>query len=236
MSEQRILVLKAGTTMPEVVAAHGDYDTWFSVPFEAEGFEIDVVDTVSGETLPHAGSYAGVVITGSPSSVRDQAPWMGGMAGWALAVAAAGTPVLGVCFGHQLLGEALGGWVEPSAQGGEFGTITVQLTEAGRKDPLFEGVPDAFRVQSTHKDLLIRPPVDQGAVRLAGNAHTHWQAFAAGPHLRAVQFHPELTPDALRLLLKARGIQAPVSDEHVGLRILQNWLGQCRARLASLER
>lgn len=219
----RILVLKAGTTDPAVVAGHGDYDDWFVATFEDGRARCDVVAAYQDQTLPRPDAYGGVVITGSPASVRDEAAWMDSVARWALAASDAGVPVLGVCFGHQLLGEALGGRVEPNPNGGEYGTIDVFLTEAGRADPLFAGLGTALRVQATHRDALVTAPTDHGVVRLAGNANSTWQAFAAGPNLRAVQFHPELPHAALRDLLARRGQSAPVEPVTDGPRILESW-------------
>ncbi len=173
--------------------------------------------------MPDPAPFGGVVVTGSPHSVRDEAPWMAELGAWILATVAAGTPVLAVCFGHQVLGEALGGRVELNPSGAEIGTITVELTEAGRADALFAGLGTRIQVQATHRDALVRPPTDPRVVRLAGNANTPWQAFSVGPLLRAVQFHPELAAESLRALLVNRGQQATVQTCPAGARMLENW-------------
>lgn len=219
----RILVIKAGSTDPEVADQYGDYDDWFAVGLEDGVNRLDVVEAHAGETLPRPEGYGGILITGSPLSVRDQAPWMPAMARWALRVADFGTPLLCVCFGHQLVGELLGGRAERDPAGGEFGAVTVALTPEGQADPLFEGLPAEITVLTTHEDALVRAPTAAGVVRLAGNAATPWQAYAAGANVRAVQFHPELWRDPLAALLARRGLRRELPAQHHGARILANW-------------
>lgn len=223
MSLPRILVIKAGSTDPEVQRDHGDYDSWFQVALTDGAERCDVVSAFEGETLPHPGGYGGILITGSPLSVRDEAPWMPALARWALRVADFGTPLLGVCFGHQLLGETLGGRVERDSFGGEFGTVRITLTPEGEVDALFAGLPRDLDVYASHGDKLAQAPTARGVVRLAGNARTPWQAFAAGRNVRAVQFHPEITADALKLLLELRAIDGVVRETLLGPKILDNW-------------
>jgi GMP synthase (glutamine-hydrolysing) len=125
---------------------------------------------------------------------------MDALADWLLGVART-RPVLGVCFGHQLLARALGGRVERHGGGPEAGTFDVDLTEAGRADPLFAGLPPRLAVQEGHEDHVPEPP--PGAVLLATNAHTPVQAFALGPRIRGVQFHPEFDAARTRAFIEA---------------------------------
>jgi GMP synthase (glutamine-hydrolysing) len=207
-----ILIVKTGTTEPAVVEQHGDYDDWF---LRALG-PATVAAPFAGEGLPDVAGFDGVLLTGSPLSVRDEAPWMAEVGRWALGLE---LPVFGVCFGHQIIGEALGGRVERNPLGGEMGTVEVDLTAAGEGDPLFAGLGSRFAVQQTHRDVLVTPP---NAERLAGNANTTWQAFRH-KNVRCVQFHPELRAPYLRALLEVRGIDALVRDDDVGPAILRNW-------------
>jgi len=217
----RVLIIQTGSTHPDVIARHGDYDDWFAAALRANGAEPTIVRPFRGEALPEASGWDGILLTGSPLSVRDEAPWMAALAAWSLA-AAAKTPVLAVCFGHQLLGEALGGRVEANPAGGEYGTIEVSLSAAGASDPLFAGLPTVLCVQSTHRDALVVEP--RGVVLLGGTANTPWQSFAWGPNLRAVQFHPEFSDVALRDLLVARGIPGQTQPSDHGQILLANWL------------
>lgn len=221
----RVLVVRTGQASPEVERAVGDYAAWFRPHLAGLGVDQEEVAVFEGQALPYGGRYDGIILTGSGKSVRDEEPWMPVVGRWALAMAAH-TPVLAVCFGHQLVGEALGGRVERNPAGPEDGMATVALTPAGRRDPLFEGLPEALCVPALHEDLVLREPEPHRFVRLAGNPHTPLQAFAVGPWLRAVQFHPELRVDQVRAVLAAHG-QAPtvpLTESAHGGRVMENWV------------
>jgi GMP synthase (glutamine-hydrolysing) len=225
LAQKTVIVVKTGTTEPTVVRDHGDYDDWFAPHLRAAGLRPILVAAHLGEAPPSSG-FDGVILTGSPLSVRDDDPWMKTLGRWTLETAAS-HPVLAVCFGHQLVGHALGGRVMLNPAGGEFGTIAIRLSPAGRGDPLFAGISEDPTVQSTHRDILAGLP--PGCTALAGNANTKVQAFAWGPRLRAVQFHPEIPPQALQQLIEVRGLggdpgTSAVSPSHIGDRLLNNWI------------
>jgi len=186
-----VLVALLGDPGPAVRASLGGFERWFREGLEPAA-EVRVAHR-HGVRAAAAGAD-GIVVTGSYASMTERAPWMLAL-GEALLEAAERAPVLGVCFGHQLLAAALGGTVERNPRGPEVGTGEVELTAAGQEDALLAGLPARLAVQQFHEDhVAVAPP---GAVLLATGAHTPVQAFAHGPRLRAVQFHPEF--DAARV-------------------------------------
>jgi len=199
LSTARLLVVQTGSTH-----LHGDYPRWFE---RALGMTLPVLRAHEGEALlpalervrPH-----GVIVSGSPLSVTEEAPWMLQLGDDLLRIGARGTPVLGVCFGHQLLARAAGGAVVQNPRGREIGTVRVQLTEAGRKDPLFAPWAQGpeIEVQATHLDAV--DPLPPGATVLASNENTAAQAFRLSETVAAVQFHPELWAEAMRDLIASR--------------------------------
>ena len=218
----RVLILKMGTTEPVIVEKHGDYESWFQQALEDLGCSIEVFSVFEGEGLPVALDADGVLLTGSPLSVRDELPWMKEVGQWAVEKASMGTPVLGVCFGHQLLGELLGGRVEENPRGPEWGAIEVALEEAGQGDPLFHSLPSPMWVQASHRDVLVDGASE--LVVLARNPNTAIQAYAWGRYLRGVQFHPELDPVVLRDLLAERSLSGKFVQSEHGRMILSNWV------------
>ncbi|WIG99004.1 glutamine amidotransferase [Myxococcus sp. SDU36] len=202
-SVKNVLLLKAGDAAASVRVSIGDYDRWFLQTIGHSGYRFDVVPVHQGAPLPtRAEGYDAVMMTGSPLSVTAPAPWMRRAADFMVEAGERGTPVLGVCFGQQLLAHAYGGSVSRNPQGRETGSVEVTLTEAGKQDPLFDGVPERFTVQATHEDIVSNLP--DGARVLAGNANTAAQALAFRPNVRGVQFHPEAGVDTLRAVIEAR--------------------------------
>jgi GMP synthase (glutamine-hydrolysing) len=114
--------------------------------------------------------------------------------------------LLGVCFGHQLIGAAFGGSVVRNPRGWEISTHSVELTDRGRADPLFEGVDPSFDVNLSHADVVDVDTLSpaNGVQVLAGNAKTDAQAIAAGDGIRGVQFHPEFSGAVVRSYIETR--------------------------------
>ncbi len=162
---------------------------------------LDIVDVVADEPLPSMESYTGVILTGSAAMVTDHLPWSERVAGW-LKESGDKTPILGICYGHQLLGDVYGGTVGQNPSGREIGTITVERTSEAKDDPLFGGLPSALVMQATHMESLITLP--ENAVRLAGNRHDPNQAFRIGESIWGVQFHPEMNADIISEYIVAR--------------------------------
>lgn len=166
----------------------------------AGGWEIHDVRTDA--PLPPLKAAAAFVMTGSSSSVTERAPWMLRAEAFIREIAGAEVPFFGICFGHQLAAQALGGEVSLNPRGREIGTVRVrQLAE----DAIFEGLDGVGRelaVNATHKDTVARLP--EGARVLAASELEPTQAFAIGRAIRCVQFHPEIDGDAMRGYVDAR--------------------------------
>lgn len=201
---RNVLLLKAGQAAPEVRRTVGDYDRMFIETLAAESSDrLHVHQTHLGQALPaRAKDYDAIWMTGSPKSVRELEPWMKLAADFMREAAEQGVPVLGVCFGHQLLSWSFGARVVKNTLGREIGSISVTLSPAGQRDPLFEEIDPAPTFQATHEDIVEALPAS--ATILASNANTPVQALAYGPRIRTVQFHPEMAPAAMRAMIEAR--------------------------------
>jgi GMP synthase (glutamine-hydrolysing) len=191
----KLAMIKCGAARDELAARFGDYEDWFSRGMPGVTWDLLRAD-VGSWRWPRSNGYAGILITGSPASVTQPTPWMGEVAEMARETARTGRPVLGVCFGHQLLGWAFGARVVVNPRGWELGTQEITLTARGLADPLFRGCADAaghMRVNETHEDVVDETSLPPEMVCLAANARTPVQSIAVGDHVRGVQFHPEVS-------------------------------------------
>jgi GMP synthase (glutamine-hydrolysing) len=199
---KRPLIVKTGGTMPDVRAQRGDYEAWIAAGLGYAPGDVDVVAVAEGEPLPAPDAPAGVVVTGSSAMVSAREPWSERTGEWLVRAAQTGTPVLGICYGHQLLAHALGGEVGRNPRGREIGTVVVRRLDAAQRDPLLGGWGDAEPAHVTHlESVLALPP---GAVRLAESDLDPVQAFAVGERAWGVQFHPEFDAATTRAYITAR--------------------------------
>ncbi|KGM53682.1 glutamine amidotransferase [Lysobacter arseniciresistens ZS79] len=183
---------------------HGDFPHWIRV---AGGLSRDaavVVDVQGGEPLPVREGFAGVIVTGSGAMVTERLDWSEATAAWLRDAAHAGLPLLGICYGHQLLAHALGGEVGNNPAGREMGTVEVELLPAAADDALLAPLPPRFAAQLTHMQSVLRVP--DGAVVLARSAGDPCQAFRWGVAAWGVQFHPEFSATHMRGYIRARKV------------------------------
>ena len=125
----RIVILVTGTTLPEIGRRRGGFARWIREGTgDAWGARWSSHDVRTGRPLPGPRDADAFVITGSSSSVTERAPWMLRAEGLVREIVAAETPLLGICFGHQLIAQALGGEVGRSPRGREIGTVRVERT------------------------------------------------------------------------------------------------------------
>lgn len=191
MSRRPVLIHVCGAPPPAVAAERGVFADWFRRLLAAHPVDAVAIDATAGARSPAPAEFAGIILSGSPASVAEPEPWMDGVVQLVGDAQRAGTPVLGVCFGHQIVAAALGGAVQVNPLGWEVGTRPVELTEAGRADPLFAGLGPRLRVNFSHRDVVDPDTLPASCTILARNPKNGAQAFAAGDAVRCVQFHPE---------------------------------------------
>lgn len=195
-----VLLIKTGATIPETREEFGDFEEWFAQGLGISGMK--QVDVYDGEKPPDPDKFSGVIVTGSAAMVSHRHDWSERTAEWLSGVVHDGMPVLGVCFGHQLLAHALGGVVGPNPNGRQVGTQLIDILPSAASDPLMCKLPTSVTAQTTHVESVHELP--PGAVRLASSPQDKNHAFRFGARAWGVQFHPEFGADVMSGYIRAR--------------------------------
>ncbi len=196
-----ILILKMGSAMPSLIRRRGDFEDYVAAGMGLPIEDCTVVTPFLGETLPDPSMYSGIVLTGSDAMVTEQCDWSVTTRDWLSSALSCDTRILGICYGHQLLAEALGGKVDWNPNGLEVGTVSVSLTREGRHLPLFSGLPDDLVVQCYHSQSVLQLP--ERARLLCQNDHDKVQGFVWEERAWGIQFHPEFDAGIMQSYLEA---------------------------------
>jgi len=242
MNEQKALkqiaLVKTGCTIEQIKPVYGDFEEWF-----AQGLGVEAllqVDVFRGEQIPAPDTLAGVVITGSPAMVSARHAWSENTARWLRRAVKAGLPILGVCYGHQLLAHALGGQVGPNPAGRQIGTVATHLIEYNKKDTLLGHLSSTFMAQASHAEVVLELP--PGARRLATSPLDDNFAIRFGKSVWGVQFHPEFSAavtsqyihyrseELLNEGLDPEALQGSVKDTKESTSVLQKFASLIRKR------
>ncbi len=189
------------------------------------------VSAYKREPFPALGAVDGVIVGGSEYMLSEGCdPWVERLMGFVRQAAARQKPILGICFGHQLLARTFGASVvrrRPS----EVGRLTVHIDTAGRDDPLFEGIADVFQAHLFHGDFV----TDLGSqvTALAHSSGHANQAIAIGDAIRGVQFHPEFNTELMQILLGIR--RETLTEEGLDVNAIARGVGPTPAATRVLE-
>jgi GMP synthase (glutamine-hydrolysing) len=229
-----IVIVKTGEPVPSVRERRGQFaDLIQEAIGEHWQGEYRVVDVVA-EAPPPVDPEAAYVITGSAANVPTREPWMLRTEAWLREVVASGAPTFGICFGHQILAQALGGEVQRNPRGREIGTVPIERHGETAHAPIFDDLPARFEAQVTHVDSVVRLP--PGAQALARSDREEYHAIRFTETCYGVQFHPEMDADVMRAyvetrreILEAEGfgvdaMLAAIRDGDAGRRTLQNFV------------
>jgi len=195
-----LLILVTGDPVPPTQARAGGFGTLVRRQLGAAwGAGFVEVDARTAERLPEAADFAGVIVTGSASSVTERAAWMLRIEEYLADAVRREQAVLGICFGHQLLGQALGGLVEKNPRGREMGTVKLSIVT---DDPLLDRSIEPALAHATHVDSVTKLPT--GAQILATTELEPHAALRFGERAWGVQFHPEFDEQVMAEYIETR--------------------------------
>ena len=237
-----IAILEAGRTNPDMPAEFHDYPDMFETLFadqpNSADFCFSIVPVIDDVFPKSVDDYDGYLVTGSAYGVYDDAPFILSLMAFIRKIFAAGKPLAGICFGHQIVAHALGGYAAKFDVGWGIGTMPIKMV--GAVDWIPSDI-DQLDLIHVHQDQVMTLPPD--AVRLAQSDFCKNAAFAISKQVFAIQGHPEFTPAYTNALIdiredkigkdraaKARiSLQKPHDGRRVGGWILDFFAGHDRA-------
>ncbi len=182
----------------------GYSNTNITIWAERKGHQITQTYVCNNETMPSADDFDWLMVMGGSPSIWEEKlnPWLSQEKDFIAETLDNRKVIFGVCFGAQLLAEALGGKGFPNDQK-EIGWYEVTLTPEGQNSFLIKNIPKRFMTFHWHSDHFSLPP---GCTRLACNSPTANQAFISEKYpIAGVQFHPEYTREMVRYFAHEEG-------------------------------
>lgn len=193
---KKLYIFKVGNTFENTKNNLGDFDDWIKKFIYTNLLKIETIDIINNQVLPNHNEALGVIITGSHSMVTDNLKWSISTEEWIKKASIKNIPILGICYGHQLIAKALGGVVENNPKGKEIGTVKIYKANEIEDDLVFKDMPDTFFANVTHMQSVIKLP--KGSKVLGFNSHDKHQIVRFTNSIWGVQFHPEFDLNVMK--------------------------------------
>jgi GMP synthase-like glutamine amidotransferase len=200
----KIAILETGRPPGTLADEFGDYPSMFERMLGPE-FGIDRFHVEAGELPEDPAAYQAYLITGSPAGVYEPLPWIAPLCEFIRA--AKDSRMVGICFGHQVMAEALGGRVEKSDKGWGAGLHQYSIV---RREPWMNG-ETAIAVPASHQDQVILQPPHTEIVAQSSFTPFAGLAWTDRPAI-SFQFHPEFSPAFAKALIEKRYDIVPNPD------------------------
>ncbi|MCZ4346802.1 type 1 glutamine amidotransferase [Devosia neptuniae] len=185
----KLTIIQTGEVPAPLRSRFVPYRQMFEAMFDrtGQGFEYQTINIADGEPFPHLDRLEGVVITGSAAGVYDKLAWLDPLRDFIRKGYQQRTPMLGVCFGHQIMADALGGEVRKSHKGWGLGRHTYAVTERPR---YMQAAPASLAIACSHQDQVITPPANAEVILASAFTPNAGLAYGNGAAL-SLQPHPE---------------------------------------------
>ena len=203
----KLAILETGRPPGDLADRFGDYAAMMKRML-GDGFNIDTFDVAAGQLPDDLSAYDAYLITGSPAGVYDPLPWIAGLSDFIRA--AHGSKMVGICFGHQIMAEALGGRVEKSDKGWGTGLHDYAILRA---EPWMDGA-ETIAVPASHQDQVVAQPPDTRLIASSDFTPFAALAWTDRPAI-SFQFHPEFAPDYAKALIEYRRDRLPDPDSAI---------------------
>lgn len=225
----RLAILVTGQPVPAAHAAGGDFAGMIITAVGRDDVDWQVIKVHQGEVPPEPRGFAGIIISGSSSSVSERAGWMLATESYLRLAREQRRGLFGLCFGHQIMASAFGGRVAKNPNGIEMGTCPA--TSVGQPEDL-PWPRGSFDVQMCHGDTVLVPP--PGAQVLATSARDAHAALGYGPLCLSTQFHPEFSPAIMTAYL--RHYREDLVAQHEDVDVLISHVRACGEARSPLKR
>ena len=212
----RLGILETGETPPDLMAAHGPYPQMFVRMLSPMAPELSfpVYRVLDQEFPDSVEACEAWLVIGSKWGAYDPEPWIPPLESFLQAAFAADRPIIGVCFGHQILAQALGGRVEKSVKGWGCGVHDYRLPHRLSWTP---GAGDSLSLHAMHQDQVVAPPPETTVIATSEFCEIAGLAYGdpERPKALSLQPHPEYDAGFVRDLVLARrgeAVPAAVAD------------------------
>ncbi len=203
----KIGILQTGHSPPELIGENGNYGSLFVNLLDGQGFDFEIFDVLNMSFPPGPEVCDGWLITGSRHGAYEDLPFIAPLEDLIRGIIAADRPLVGICFGHQIIAQALGGTVEKFAGGWAVGRQT------------YAWMGEDVALNAWHQDQVTTLP--EGADVIASNDHCKNAAIVYGGKAFTVQAHPEFDSAFVKGLAETRGRgvvpEAQLAEAHANL-------------------
>lgn len=194
-ADLRIAVLQTGRTIPEALEEHGDYDAMCKRMVGRTPAQADTFAVLDGYVPEALDGYDVVVITGSKHGVYEDHPWIPPLETLIQRTMDAGQTMIGICFGHQIMAQALGGRAAKSDRGLGVGLMDYEFVDG-------EGNRAQRSLYAWHQDQVLDAP--PGSTVIASSEFCPIAGLRYGNQAISLQPHPEFTRGYMSALIEAR--------------------------------